>query len=1124
MEADARAMQILEQLAKMTSPVDSAKVSLDDVLIAFHGARDKHIFRILATIVDPSHTSQARIRALEELPKRTKALGDTVADWVKNLVKRCAMGDSLNADVVCECIRLAKGCLLDNNIAACGAMLATVQMTVNIFPSICTPILIGELASLFLQCRSLTGTVKKTLHTSGIVTALSCILSVVSNMEQREGPMSPIVQSSELKEQLMQLCTRDGTPQQARNAAYTLVHLFNNSDQLATVTSRNEYFAPLLRTLSSTSRFNLLTDKKDGMKVVRSLSALAALTDFVPTVFTSSHKGEMIVKFALEAILMGQNQIEDERGSDENESINENESEPLSPSPGKRRASTATCQRNRTPDFNGDLVEVESLSVTCRQICAAADFLVSYVRSTHLQHVLQTTSGTNAETDKVTLSSTNQVRLLFQLLVKILINQGLPPSSSGRKLCSSRQDRAALRQCSAISLLRMCDTRLGLEQEMLSKNMWHTLGTVLLDEEKVVRVAVMEELSSMYKGLDAYGTYMTLPPKAPSLRFLSYIALCCDGDRDQDVANGHSANVGRVISLTKVAATNCIINLRKVTEATYTHCCALGKEAETRFENHVKMLITPEYCLPFAFHLLSHRSETPSEEADSDDDASDGDDEMSNNTGHVTRTNDGRKRTLRKRLKVLLDALVQTLGDRANNISFLLRMTEILGRHYIPVDVSATLTSQISGQKRRSIDSDGNSTDCFPSTFCSSKSHQLEARLKTICSVAREILLSYVKSDVNLSTYPGTIQLPASLFTRSDLGTIRVSHSIAVSKATSSKKSNAETINTPLLHSNDKKKANLLSPRQSQAPQGSSLSRSGAKIDVRVTFSPVIQYNKEETAEKFTFGNASPIPNSNTPNSESGYSGHRSTRSGVSTGCTTEMSRRTLGTTPPDHLATGTTIDESSSNEGDLAPTKPHRITAPITSDGIYYGALKKKPIVSKPTLTTPNSEASVAVTLTQTSMPPKMRRTSPTSRQSSQASHSEQTSTTSSGYPRTTSRQSSQTSHSELSSTASSGHPRKRRELHRVVLSSGPPSTTAKRKKMQRNTSLPPQISVNYVAKKRNKRTKGDELDFERQDENVPISRNQGKGDKIKSLKTTSKASTAKTKSKATNFSRARG
>lgn len=40
------------------------------------------------------------------------------------------------------------------------------------------------------------------------------------------------------------------------------------------------------------------------------------------------------------------------------------------------------------------------------------------------------------------------------------------------------------------------------------------------------------------------------------------------------------------------------------------------------------------------------------------------------------------------------------------------------------------------------------------------------ARMKIICQFAREVLLSHVKKDVNLTVYPGGIQLPAQLYTR----------------------------------------------------------------------------------------------------------------------------------------------------------------------------------------------------------------------------------------------------------------------------------------------------------------------------------------------------------------------
>ena len=184
MEADARAIQILEQLAKMTAPTDNPKVSMDDILTSFHGARDKHIFRILATIVDPAHTSEARRRALDELPKRTKALGDAVSDWVKNLVRRCAMGDSLNVDVVHACVRLAQGCARDNDISACATFLSLVKMTVDIYPAICVPKIFDVVLDLFSYCRSTTGSYKKDIVNSGVVTTLTSILSVVATTKR----------------------------------------------------------------------------------------------------------------------------------------------------------------------------------------------------------------------------------------------------------------------------------------------------------------------------------------------------------------------------------------------------------------------------------------------------------------------------------------------------------------------------------------------------------------------------------------------------------------------------------------------------------------------------------------------------------------------------------------------------------------------------------------------------------------------------------------------------------------------------------------------------------------------------------------------------------------------------
>ena len=187
-EVDARAMEILESIAKMTAPVDTgSKASLQKVLQALHGARDKHIFRFLSTITSPDHSGTARARALEELPKRTRSLGDGVAPWVKNLVKRCAMGSSLNCEIVRHCVLLAHECFRNDDVSACGAFLATVKIAVDVFPALGSHVeTYSTLTELFSECRAAKGDIKKELINLGIVTVLSSILSAITAANPRK--------------------------------------------------------------------------------------------------------------------------------------------------------------------------------------------------------------------------------------------------------------------------------------------------------------------------------------------------------------------------------------------------------------------------------------------------------------------------------------------------------------------------------------------------------------------------------------------------------------------------------------------------------------------------------------------------------------------------------------------------------------------------------------------------------------------------------------------------------------------------------------------------------------------------------------------------------------------------
>lgn len=237
----------------------------------------------------------------------------------------------------------------------------------------------------------------------------------------------------------------------------------------------------------------------------------------------------------------------------------------------------------------------------------------------------------------------------------------------------------------------------------------------------------MTELCSLLK---AEGPYMKSLPK---LSLLALVCLCSDSDSHVGTAaNGFAAHVGRKSMITKEAALKCVNMLRTTSNNVLLQYRAADKE--NFFESKVKMMLMPEFCVPYAFHLLVMRPETPSTY-----------DKMSDHN------EEAKHKMLQKRLKWLYDPLVTSLGDSADNISFLLRQAEILGTKYKPLS------------SRPEYDG---------ATF--------SAKLKVISSSARDVLLKLVKKDVNLTTYPGSIQIPGSYFA---LATARSPTSLLESKA-----------------------------------------------------------------------------------------------------------------------------------------------------------------------------------------------------------------------------------------------------------------------------------------------------------------------------------------------------
>jgi hypothetical protein len=910
MAADAKAKELLARVASLTAP--PSKGVLCDLLDSFHGAKDKHIFRILSTITDPMQIPKTRQRASVELPKRTKALGGSVSEWVDGLVKRCSMGNFFNVENVAQSVILSQQCFLREDVSACSCLLVAVKMVAGVFPSLCGATqTFHKLTELFAECRSLTSSpLKKEIEKSGILTSLSSILSAAAPVRQsptNKGDELAFDENEDLQQNLMQLCTRDGTPEQARNAVYTLARLLvpgapiDGTASPAPSKKNMEAFSSLLKALTSPSRMTV-SDTEKSPRVVSILSALAALSDCAPTIFISSDRGQKAIKFALESIIMGrgrsENEVDEKAASSDDESDDDNAATPSrSRKLGKSGSATKFRRVHISPEAATSLLEDENLSVPCRRTCAAIDFLVSCVRASRLHSKGQ---------PSVNCVSHEVISKIFELLTQILRDKGLPPSGQDRRSCKSRQDRAALRQCSAIHLLRLCDARLHLEAKYLSISSWHILSETFLDEEPVVREACMDELTSTLLGNGFYGKM------SPPLRIVAFISLCSDGDHgmDNDAANGNAANAGKIGACLRTAALSCVVNLRKTCEDLFAQCRAAG--SDSKFETY-KTKIMPECAMPYVYHLLAHRRETPA--------------------ALTAVENESQRRILRKRLKIVLDPLVQSLGDSADNISFLIQMANNLGTKCQPVDALANKTKLL-----RISTGSNSSKDPKPRTD-DKRATMLEAKLKVVATEARAVLLSYVKKDVNLTDYPGVIHYPRELFTLSSArkNTERIhSDKLTVLSSQESKAFSLSTANSDVGLASPSQSDHLMTRTRgssanrkretSQGYRGSAKSPTfdarespesqdfsdSARKRSRVHFSPEVQFSRMSStvltgeASSSSFGDVSPIAKSATP-----VSLKRPVRKSSSSN-SLDSEEETLGPTPPSALRIATMLSTAS--------------------------------------------------------------------------------------------------------------------------------------------------------------------------------------------------------------------
>jgi len=663
--ADGDAVEKLELVASLTAPLgnetSNSKTELESILKKVHAAKDKHIFRILSTISSPAHSPSSRLRAFDELPKRTKGLGGAAQSWVKTLARRCAMGAFLDIESIEHCIILSQECFEAEDCEASTLFLDCIKLAVSIFPSLGSSKKgFQNLVEFFDASRttSTSSSMKRDMEKYGVVTMLSDILARCGTVSRptsaglKKGGVDDEDFDFEdnkssrdtLHEQLLRLCTHDGTPEQARNAVFTITSMIKSqSDDGESIASRvskeKKEFDPLLKALVTPSRL-LIPDESSNAKskgrIVSILSAIAAIAECAPYAFNEcgeGHKlgwGERALAFALDTVLLGKNNRLNS-SVDEDDSSASDDDEEESPVKGRRSAKNTK---------GGKANEV---SVHSQLISGAIEVLVSHIRST----IVVSRFG------ELTAPSPSHITGVFSALTK-LIEDGTPQSKVIGRYCKTAKDQAELRRSAAVNLLRLCDANLQLEAKYLTPKMWHILSSALVDADNSVSSSVMGEVLAMYTGSGKFRAN-TPVSMVPSLRFVSLVTLCADND----------SPAGKKV---KKAATLLIKQLRTTSQVVQAQCRQQGRNAEKNFENRLKLLLMPEYSVPYAIHLLLFRQETASAAglAKVNSSSTDSDDEAAAQAHHIQEAS---KKVLKQRLKWLFDPLIQSLGSGADNVS-----------------------------------------------------------------------------------------------------------------------------------------------------------------------------------------------------------------------------------------------------------------------------------------------------------------------------------------------------------------------------------------------------------------------------------------------------------------------
>ncbi len=486
MKANAAAISALEKVITFTPIATNEK---DKLVKSLHGARDRHLFRVLATIATPMHSKSSRSRAFQDLPQRAKQCSFTKTEiaWLKVCARRCAMG-SIDTELTEHLILLIKlcvkslvagGCETKSELHNTGCMMQTLKLLSKVFPKLVATRL-SHLQEIFL---ALQASKKESRRSAGSpknfeTIAMPLIVHVLEVIALAIPCADGQTLDPRFEKELIRICTSGACVDLIKLA----IHI------LSAAAHRNRY-GELLKIYS-----DVYTLPFEDSRLPTALTGLSVLCECFSEQWRESLKrGEItdIVNFAFHQVLLlqGRNMLSELKASS---------------------ATVCTPNSNSSGSTRRAPREKESAANTISSICASIELLCSHIRSIH----------SIDSKDSVMYCDEEKVIRCIQKIVK---NKGTLDTWT-KTSCQT----SLIRQTAAVSLFRMIgDVALKLGDRYPSIELWHNIANSLLDEESDIRSTLVKEWIQSVSGSRIYCHGKKF---APSLRFLAMGIYCVDGE------------------------------------------------------------------------------------------------------------------------------------------------------------------------------------------------------------------------------------------------------------------------------------------------------------------------------------------------------------------------------------------------------------------------------------------------------------------------------------------------------------------------------------------------------------------------------------------------------------------